>query len=124
MTATTSPALAVRTAGSRQLTGAGTLLRFALRRDRVVIPVWVAVDALMVLSMPNTLKGLYGTPAERAGLAGQIATDASLRAMVGPVLGESLGALTAWRVGVYAGLLAAVMSLLVVVRHTRDEEDI
>ncbi|MFC3573711.1 ABC transporter permease [Streptomyces yaanensis] len=122
MTAVT-PAVAVRAGRNRQLAGAGTLLRFALRQDRVVIPVWVAVNALMVLSMPGTLKGLYGTPAERADLSAQIATNTSLRAMVGPVLGESLGALTAWRVGVYAGLLAAVMSLLVVVRHTRDEEE-
>jgi ABC-2 type transport system permease protein len=43
--------------------------------------------------------------------------------MIGPVFDDSLGALTAWRVGVYAGALAAVMSLLVVVRHTRDEEE-
>ncbi|MGW7523245.1 ABC transporter permease [Streptomyces sp. NPDC054783] len=108
---------------TRQLTGTGTLLRFALRRDRVLIPVWVAVNALMVLSMPKTLKGLYGTPAARADLMHQVATNTSLRAMVGPVFDDSLGALTAWRVGVYAGALAAVTSLLVVVRHTRDEEE-
>ncbi|WP_330338710.1 ABC transporter permease [Streptomyces sp. NBC_00557] len=106
-----------------QLTGTATLLRFALRRDRVLVPVWVAVTALMVLTMPKTLSGLYGTPAARAGLVHQMAANASLRAMVGPVFGDSLGALTAWRVGVYAGGLAAVTSLLVVVRHTRDEEE-
>ncbi|MER6122515.1 ABC transporter permease [Streptomyces sp. NPDC001795] len=122
MTAAAS-AFAVRTGGSRQLAGTGTLLGFALRRDRVMIPVWVAVNALMVLSMPGTLKSLYSTPADRADLVDQMATNTSLRAMVGPVFGQSLGALTAWRVGVYAGLLAAVMSLLVVVRHTRDEEE-
>lgn len=120
MTATT---FAVRAGGSRRLAGTGTLLRFALRRDRAMIPIWVAVTALMVLSMPNTLKGLYGTPAERADLMHQMATNTSLRAMVGPVFDDSLGALTAWRVGVYAGALAAVMSLLIVVRHTRDEEE-
>ncbi|MET8247323.1 ABC transporter permease [Streptomyces sp. NPDC005202] len=119
----TTTTFGVRTGGSRQLAGTGTLLRFALRRDRVMIPVWVAVNALMVLSMPNTLKGLYGTPAERADLMHQMATNTSLRAMVGPVFADSLGALTAWRIGVYAGALAAVMSLLVVVRHTRDEEE-
>ncbi|MGW5428040.1 ABC transporter permease [Streptomyces sp. NPDC004059] len=108
---------------TRQLAGTGTLLRFALRRDRVLIPVWVAVNALMVLSMPNTLKTLYDTPAARADLMHQMATNTSLRAMVGPVFDDSIGALTAWRVGVYAGALAAVMSLLVVVRHTRDEEE-
>ncbi|MEU0070764.1 ABC transporter permease [Streptomyces sp. NPDC006332] len=108
---------------ARQLAGTGVLLRFALRRDRAMIPIWVAVNALMVLSMPNTLEGLYATPAERADLFTQMSTNSSLRAMVGPVFGDSIGALTAWRVGVYAGALAAVTSLLVVVRHTRDEEE-
>ncbi|MEU3517486.1 ABC transporter permease [Streptomyces sp. NPDC006654] len=105
------------------LAGTGTLLRLALRRDRVTTPVWLAVNALMVLSMPNTLRGLYGTAAERADLVRQLGTNASYRALIGPLHDTSLGALTAWRVGVYAGLLAAVTSLLVVVRHTRDEEE-
>ncbi|TQE16062.1 ABC transporter permease [Streptomyces ipomoeae] len=108
---------------SPQLAGTGILLRFALRRDRVMVPVWVAVIGLMVLSMPNSLKGLYGTAAERADLMRQMSTNSSLRALIGPVFDDSLGALTAWRVGVYAGALAAVMSLLVVIRHTRDEEE-
>ncbi|MEV0180540.1 ABC transporter permease [Streptomyces sp. NPDC050625] len=116
--------LAVRTpGGTRQLAGTGTLLRFALRRDRVMIPVFVAVNALMILSMPGTLKSLYGTTAERADLVRQMETNASFRALIGPVFDTSIGALTAWRVGVYAAALAAVMSLLIVVRHTRDEEE-
>ncbi|MEU6194364.1 ABC transporter permease [Streptomyces sp. NPDC047061] len=105
------------------LVGTGTLLRFALRRDRVTTPVWIAVNALMVLSMPGTLRSLYGTAAERADLVSQLQTNASFRALIGPLHDTSLGGLTAWRVGVYAGLLAAVTSLLVVVRHTRDEEE-
>ncbi|WP_329338628.1 ABC transporter permease [Streptomyces sp. NBC_01352] len=119
MTAVSTP----RPTGHRQLAGTGTLVRFALRRDRAMIPIWIGVNALMVLSMPNTLKGLYGTSAERADLVRQMETNPSLRAMVGPVFDDSLGALTAWRVGVYAGALAAVMSLIIVVRHTRDEEE-
>ncbi|MGX1476333.1 UNVERIFIED_CONTAM: ABC-2 type transport system permease protein [Streptomyces canus] len=105
------------------LVGTGVLLRFNLRRDRLMIPVWVAVNTLMVLSMPNTLKGMYGTESERADLLHQVATNSSFRALIGPVFDDSLGALTAWRVGVYAGALAAVTGLLVVVRHTRDEEE-
>ncbi|GAA2452235.1 ABC transporter permease [Streptomyces glaucus] len=119
----TAAVLPTRSGGSRPLAGTAALVRFALRRDRVLIPVWVAVNALLVLSMPNTLGGLYGTAAERAGLLRQVEASASLRALVGPVFGDSLGALTAWRVGVYAGALAAVTSLLIVVRHTRDEEE-
>ncbi|WP_460068006.1 ABC transporter permease [Streptomyces sp. YKOK-I1] len=105
------------------LAGTGTLTRFALRRDRVLIPVWVAVNSLTVLSMPTTLKGLYSTPAERADLLRQMSTNSSFRALLGPVFDDSLGALTAWRVGVFAGGLAAVTALLIVVRHTRDEEE-
>ncbi|MFJ8788989.1 ABC transporter permease [Streptomyces sp. NPDC102462] len=88
-----------------------------------MIPVWVAVNALMVLSMPKSLTSLYGTAAARADLLRQMDTNPSLRALIGPVFDDSLGALTAWRVGIYAGALAAVTSLLVVVRHTRDEEE-
>jgi ABC-2 type transport system permease protein len=109
--------------GTRHLAGTAVLVRFALRRDRVLVPVWIAVIALMVLSMPNALESLYGTPAARADLMHRMATNTSLRALVGPVFADSLGALTAWRIGVYASALAAVMSLLVVVRHTRDEEE-
>ncbi|MGW0912879.1 ABC transporter permease [Streptomyces sp. NPDC002784] len=88
-----------------------------------MIPVWVAVNALMILSMPSTLEGVYGTPADRANLVADTAANASFRALIGPAFGDSLGALTAWRAGVYAGALAAAVSLLVVVRHTRDEEE-
>ncbi|MGY5116869.1 ABC transporter permease [Streptomyces sp. 900105755] len=105
------------------LAGTGTLLRFALRRDRVTTPVWIAVNALMVLSMPNTLRSLYGTDAERSDLVRQLQTNAAYRALIGPLHDTSLGGLAAWRVGVYAGLLAAVTGLLVVVRHTRGEEE-
>ncbi|MFF2251167.1 ABC transporter permease [Streptomyces sp. NPDC058142] len=114
---------APRAAGARQFAGTGTLLRLALRRDRVMIPVWVAVVLMMVLSMPGSLKSVYSTAAERADIAQSMATNSSMRALYGPVFADSIGGLTAWRIGVYGGLFAAVMSLLVVVRHTRDEEE-
>ncbi|MEU9400460.1 ABC transporter permease [Streptomyces sp. NPDC048242] len=120
---TTAPELHPGPHPASTLTGTPALLRFALRRDRVQIPVWAGVNALMVLSMPGTLQGLYATAAERASLRAQMTANASLRALTGPLLDDSVGGLTAWRAGVYAGLLAAAMSLLIVVRHTRDEEE-
>lgn len=88
-----------------------------------MIPVWVAVVLMMVLSMPGSLKSVYSTAAERADIAQSMATNSSMRALYGPVFADSIGGLTAWRIGVYGGLFAAVMSLLIVVRHTRDEEE-
>ncbi|MFE1789784.1 ABC transporter permease, partial [Streptomyces sp. NPDC059525] len=105
------------------LTGTGTLLRLALRRDRVMAPVWVAAAALLVVSMPRALGAVYATGAERASLAASMNANGSMRALYGPVFGESLGALTAWRSGVFGAVLAAVMSLVIVVRHTREEEE-
>ncbi|MEU6231068.1 ABC transporter permease [Streptomyces sp. NPDC047042] len=122
-TTTTVSPFAVRSVGARQLAGTGTLLRFNLRRDRVMIPVWVAVTALMVLSLPGSLESVYSTPAERADIARQLLANNSLRATYGPVFSDSIGGLTAWRIGGYAAILAGVMSLLLVVRHTRDEEE-
>ncbi|MFJ3173085.1 ABC transporter permease [Streptomyces roseus] len=106
-----------------QLAGTGTLLRLALRRDRVMAPVWIMGVAMLVLSLPASLESVYGTAAERARLLTTMNTNGSLRALYGPALGDSIGALTAWRGGIFAGVLAGIMSLVIVVRHTREEEE-
>ncbi|MFJ3517090.1 ABC transporter permease [Streptomyces sp. NPDC090131] len=106
-----------------RLAGTGALLRLALRRDRVTMPVWIAVTTLLVVSMPGSLGSVYTTAAERARTASSMNANSSMRALYGPVFGDSLGGLTAWRIGVYAAVLAAVMSLIIVVRHTREEEE-
>ncbi|MGW7085208.1 ABC transporter permease [Streptomyces sp. NPDC054871] len=108
---------------SAQLAGTGALLRLALRRDRVMMPVWVIVVSGLVLSMPGALEQTYGTAAERAEAMRSMNANSSMRALYSPVFGDSVGALSAWRIGVYAAILAAVMSLIVVVRHTREEEE-
>ncbi|MFF0213252.1 ABC transporter permease [Streptomyces vinaceus] len=106
-----------------QLAGTGTLLRLALRRDRVMMPVWIMVVAMLVLSLPASLESVYGTAAERARLLTTMSANGSLRALYGPAFGDSVGALTAWRGGIFAGVLAGIMSLVIVVRHTREEEE-
>ncbi|MFJ5551310.1 ABC transporter permease [Streptomyces sp. NPDC093225] len=108
---------------NRAFAGTGALLRLALRRDRVMMPVWILATTLMVVSLPGALERVWPTEAERAAISRTMNANGSLRALYGPVFGDSVAALTAWRIGVYAGLLAAVMSLVIVVRHTREEEE-
>ena len=105
------------------LTGAGSLARLALRRDRLMMPLWALVVGGMVASGVGSLESLYGTPAARAQLAASMNANSSLRSLYGPVFADSLGGLVAWRFGVFAATLAAVMSLIIVVRHTREEEE-
>ncbi|MGW5885718.1 ABC transporter permease, partial [Streptomyces koyangensis] len=123
MSAATLPATARPAGGSRPYAGTGTLLRLALRRDRVLIPLWVLGIGGLLAAGPPGLGALYSTAAERAQAAASMSGNSSLRALYGPVLDDSLGALVVWRYGVVAAVLTAVMSLLLVVRHTRDEEE-
>ncbi|MFI0978332.1 ABC transporter permease [Streptomyces sp. NPDC021093] len=122
LTATSAAASAGGQAG-RQLAGTGTLLRLALRRDRLMMPVWVLVLGLTMSSGAGTVEGLYGTAAQRAEVAGSMAASGSLRALYGPVFDPSVGGLVAWRLGGFVALMAGAMSLVVVVRHTREEEE-
>ncbi|MCX5391647.1 ABC transporter permease [Streptomyces sp. NBC_00094] len=108
---------------SSALAGTGTLTRLALRRDRVMIPLWAVVTGGLVAGGVGSLEGLYGTAAERAEIAATMTANSSMRSFYGPVFGDSLGGLVAWRFGTFAAVLAAVASLMVVVRHTRDEEE-
>ncbi|MFF7249206.1 ABC transporter permease [Embleya sp. NPDC008237] len=120
----TAAALPLPRGGSaHHLTGTGALIRLALRRDRVLIPVWVLVVAAAVSGVERSLENLYGTGAERAKLAADMNANGSLRALYGAVFGDSYGALTTWRIGGYAALLAGLMSLLIVIRHSREEEE-
>ncbi|MCH0539820.1 ABC transporter permease [Streptomyces sp. MUM 203J] len=120
MTAVTAP---LPVSGARHLAGTGALLRLALRRDRLMLPLWVGVVGLMVVSGSGSIETLYDTPEARAQLAQSMSANSSLRSLYGPVFGESVGALVAWRFGVFAATLAAIMSLIIVVRHTREEEE-
>ncbi|MFD7323254.1 ABC transporter permease [Streptomyces sp. NPDC059875] len=105
------------------LTGTGSLARLALRRDRLMLPLWAVVTGGMVASGVGSLEGLYGTQAQRAELAASMTANSSMRSLYGPVFSDSLGGLVAWRFGTFAAVLAAVMSLIIVVRHTREEEE-
>ncbi|SEG92512.1 ABC-2 type transport system permease protein [Thermomonospora echinospora] len=103
--------------------GARTLLRLALRRDRVMIPVWVGLLFVLALTVLTGYQGLYSEEAERREFAAGINTNTSLLAFYGPAHAASVGALTAWRLGAAAAVLVSVMSILLVVRHTRAEEE-
>ncbi|MFE6849732.1 ABC transporter permease [Streptomyces sp. NPDC057674] len=120
-TGTTAGPVTGTTAGP--LAGTGALTRLALRRDRLTIPLWALVTGGLVASGAGSLEGVYGTAAARAEAAAAMTANSSMRALYGPVFDDSLGGLVAWRFGTFAAVLAAVASLIVVVRHTREEEE-
>ncbi|MGW1091746.1 ABC transporter permease [Streptomyces sp. NPDC002596] len=124
MTAVTvSATRAGRSARGGQLTGTGTLLRLALRRDRIMMPIWVIVLGGSFSSVGKSFSSLYDTAAQRAELAASMNGNSSLRAVYGPVFNDSVGGLVTWRMVGFGAAMAAVMSLIIVIRHTREEEE-
>lgn len=103
-------------------TGTRHLVRLILRRDRVVLPIWILLLAVLPASYAGTYAELYQTAAERAAYLASTASNPSIVALLGPVFGDSVGALTVQRAGMLV-LVAALASLLTVVRHTRTEEE-
>lgn len=104
------------------LAGTGRLIRLALRRDRIVLPAWVIVLAGLLtawtLGFANSLKSHADVVRETQVMAG----NAGFR-MLSLSPGASIGAHTMNRGYVTLAVLAAVMSALAVVRHTRQNEE-
>src|ERR1700749_1886305 len=120
---TAAPAVAVQSPGPAPAAGAltspGALTKLALRRHRLMVPVWVYVVVIGVASNAYAFAKLYKTAAARESLASSGLGNPALIFLYGRLNGDSVGALTAWRYGVWGALFAALMSVFLVVRHTR-----
>ncbi|WP_433370192.1 ABC transporter permease [Streptosporangium sp. CA-115845] len=106
------------------LTGTGVLVRLALRRDRLLLPVWILVIVAIPASTASAIADLYPDVGQRLALGATIMANPALQALTGPVFdAASVGGLTAWRATTFATVLAGLMSVMLVVRHTRAEEE-
>lgn len=106
------------------MTGLGSLVRLALRRDRLLLAVWVVGLVGITLSTASTVGELYGTAESRQQLGATAGSNPAFLAMLGPLHDTStVGGVLAWRWGVLGALLVALMSMFLVTRHTRAEEE-
>jgi len=106
----------------RGFTGTRTLLRLALRLDRVRLPVWMLVIGLLPALTAAQYKQLYPTK-ESLDQVSSVIGNPSLVAINGNLESVSLGGLTAWKIAVTELILVALMAILTVVRHSRTEEE-
>src|SRR5260370_12628002 len=98
-------------------------LRMAARRGRFGRRAGVYVIVVVVAGTAYAFKGLYPTAAGRSALAATGAANPALRFLYGRPHGSSLGALTTWRYGIWAGIFAALLTIVLVIRHTRTDEE-
>ncbi|MEU4426885.1 ABC transporter permease [Actinoplanes sp. NPDC024001] len=104
------------------MTGAGRLLRLILRRDRIVMPLWVLGIGLLPYVYLSGFDTLFATDQERADYARVSAENAGFVALYGPLHGDSVGELVVWRGG-FVPVMIGLFALLTVVRHTRADEE-
>ena len=106
------------------LAGTAELVRLNLRRDRIVIAVCVVAFVALALVTTSSLDRLYPTRADRASLAATIVDNPAISAVRGsPRELETLGGLVTFQIGVLFSVFVALISLLLVVRHTRGDEE-
>lgn len=106
------------------VTGALTLLGFHLRRDRMMLFWWVAGNVLLYYSQAVSTDGLYATQAELDKAAAGMADNAAFIAMAGPARAlDTIGGQVAWQAAAFGAIVAALMSMFLVGRHTRAEEE-
>ncbi|MGC7100409.1 ABC transporter permease [Amycolatopsis lurida] len=106
------------------LLGTRHLIRLALRRDRIVMPVWILLLGTIPAAVAGSYGELYKTEAERQSLTTGMAANPSLNLLYGPPFDLSdAGGFTVWRYGTIIPFFLAMACVFTVTRHTRQEED-
>ncbi|MDC3411940.1 ABC transporter permease [Terrihalobacillus insolitus] len=104
--------------------GTGHLSRLIIRRDRIRIPLWVIGICSFTFMVPIAFKELYGSQEKRDVMA-QTMENPAMIAMVGPadLSNYNLGVMTAHQMLLLTAVVVGLMSVLLVTRHTRGDEE-
>ncbi|MDN5698895.1 MAG: polyketide antibiotic transporter [Kocuria sp.] len=109
---------------TRELQGTGTLLRLALKRDQIRLPIWVAAIGFLLAGGGQELAQVFSSAEERQVRA-TIMSQPSGIFMGGPGYGldnYTVGAMMANEYTLFIVVAVAIMALQTAVRHTRGEE--
>ncbi|MGH3715627.1 MAG: ABC transporter permease [Micromonosporaceae bacterium] len=106
------------------LAGTSALVRLAVHRDRIMLPAWLTVFVGMAAMSAAATAELYPTVESRVSAAATANNSAALVALYGRVYDPtSLGAVSMMKLGGMGAAMVAVLTIFVVVRHTRAEEE-
>jgi ABC-2 type transport system permease protein len=104
--------------------GTMRLIRLALRRDRVTLPAWILGMAGFLAATTAMFADNYANNPQLLGPDTQIVVENPGMRVLGLVTGSTVGGYTLHRDALTLAVLAALMSVLAVVRHTRQAEEL
>jgi ABC-2 type transport system permease protein len=106
------------------VTGVGVLLRAFLRRDRIALLLWSVGGMFLYWSQAVSVDGLYATQAEFDRAAASMEGNAAFIAMAGPARAlNTVGGQVTWQATAFGAIVAGLMSMFLLGRHTRAEEE-
>ena len=104
--------------------GTGRLARLAVRRDRVLVAVWVLLLVGVCYASAAATASLYPSAGDRVAAAEGLDASPAIVALYGPVLDvHSLGELAMTKLTVLYAVFVAMLLVVVVRRHTRGAEE-
>lgn len=107
----------------KALAGTWRLFLLSLRLDRIKLPVWILANVVLVALTIPQLSAAYGSEAQRVLYASATAPSAVTRLFGGALTGPSFGEIVIVETYVLVVLMSALMSIFLVIRHTRQNEE-
>jgi len=101
-----------------------TLLKFALKRDRIRALIWIGGIGGMIFLFTLMFQNLLTTTEEIATMTVAQSSSPGTRLFLAPASGVSLGGFTMLRVSTTIITIFGLFNFLTVIRHTRQSEDL
>lgn len=105
-------------------TGTIRLIRLAARRDRITLPAWILGMTAFLGATTAMFADNYAKHPQLLEPDTRMVVENPGMRVLGLVTGSSVGGYTLHRDGLTLAVLAAMMSVLAVVRHTRQAEEL
>ncbi|MGW4370601.1 ABC transporter permease [Nocardia takedensis] len=104
--------------------GGGTLVRFALRRERFALLCWTAGAGALFAMQSLSSQRFYDDAAALARLREMMGANAAAVALGGPTrLLDTIGGEILFEVFGYVAIVVALMNMFLIGRHTRSDEE-
>lgn len=103
--------------------GTWTLVKLILRRDRIKLPLWILSVVVSLIAMVPLLKNVYGDQQSLQMVYQTFSINPAGLFITGPMDAPTFGAMMTIETLLWWGLAVAFMNVLLIVRHTRQNEE-